>query len=50
MGLLNAGSGGAGVFVGRRRLEGPYTVRCVVSSTTAAPWFQPLVVEMLAKS
>ena len=36
MGLLNAGSA-AGVYVGPRRLQEPYTVMWVISSTAAAP-------------
>ena len=31
----------AGVFVGRRRLPGPYTVRWVMNGMVTVPWFQP---------
>ena len=46
MGLLNAGSSGTGVFVGRRRLHGSYTT----ASTAAALWFQPVFPETAAQS
>ena len=49
MAILNAGSSGAGVFLGPRRLSGPYTFRWVMSSTAAVPWFQPVVPETVAQ-